>query len=363
MIQFVDTNPQRILDDAVARYEAVSGETLYPGDEHYQFLAQMLELIVACKEDINRAANQNLLRYCSDAVLNEYGEQYGISRLPAQSAGAVMKFRLPVALDFDVIVPAGTRVTPDGRLVFALQADAVIPAGQTDVQGIVQAEAPGGKYNGFLPGQIQSIIDPVDYIGSAVNVTASTGGADAESDTEYRERIRLSWEAISTAGAKDSYEYWAKTASLDIADAEAVKTAPGEVTVYLLMNDAAEPTQNLLDVVAGVCGEEKHRPLTDKVTIAPAQVKKYDITLTYYISSVRATEVTAIQAAVSQAVSGFVTAQKNHLGGNLNPDSLRSVLLTAGAYRVDLTAPLYTELQPQEVAVAGTVAVTYGGFL
>ena len=363
MIQFIGTDPQRLLNDAVARYEEVSGETLYPGDEHYQFLAQMLELIVACKEDINNAANQNLLQYCSGAVLDEYGSQYDVSRLPARSASASIQFSLPDALNFDVAVPAGTRVTPDGQLVFGLQSDVVIPAGQTTAKGIIQAESAGAAYNGFLPGQIQSLIDPVDYIGSAANVTASSGGSDEEDDSGYRERIRLSWEAISTAGSKDSYEYWAKTASLDIADAEAVKTSPGKVTVYILMNGAAQPTQEVLDSVAAVCGAEKHRPLTDDVSIKPAEVKNYDVTLTYYISSSRSTEVPTIQAAVSQAVSDFIAAQKTHLGENLNPDSLRSALLISGAYRIDMTSPVYSDLQPQEVAVAGTVSVTYGGLL
>lgn len=363
MIDFITTNPDDLLKEAVARYEAVSGETLYPGDEHYLFLSQMLQLIIACKGDINSAANQNLLRYCTGDILNEYGSQYDVTRMEAQSASAFMKFTLPAALEFDVTVPAGTRVTPDGQLVFYLQANVIITAGQTSAQGTILAESPGAAYNGFLPGQIQSIIDPVDYIGSAFNVTVSSGGADQEDDDSFRERIRLSWEAISTAGSKDSYEYWAKTASPDIVDAEAVKTSPGEVTMYILMSGAATPTQTILDAVSAACSAEKRRPLTDNVVVAAAQVKSYDVNLTYYVSNSRSTEVSSIQTAVNKAVNEFVIAQKRQLGGNLNPDSLRSTLLTAGAYRIDMTSPTYTELQPQEVAVSGNISLVYGGLL
>ncbi len=363
MIQFIGTDPQRLLNDAVARYEEVSGETLYPGDEHYLFLSQMLQLIVACKEDINSAANQNLLRYCTGEVLDEYGSQYDVTRMAAQSASASMKFTLPAALGFDVTVPAGTRVTPDGQLVFYLQTDVIITAGQTSAQGNILAESPGAAYNGFLPGQIQSIIDPVDYIGSASNATVSSGGADQEDDDSFREQIRLSWEAISTAGSTDSYEYWAKTASTDIADAKAVKTSPGEVTIYILMIGAAAPAQKILDAVIAACSAEKHRPLTDKVVTAAAQVKAYAVNLTYYVSNSRSTEVPLIQTAVNKAVNDFMTVQKQRLGGNLNPDSLRSALLVAGAYRIDMTSPTFTELQPQEVAVANTVSAVYGGLL
>jgi phage-related baseplate assembly protein len=363
MIDFITTNPDNLLIEAVSRYESVSGETLYPGDEHYLFLSQMLQLIVACREGINTAANQNLLRYCTGVILDEYGSQYDITRMEAKTAFASMKFILPAALSFDVTVPVGTRVTPDGQLVFYLQADVVISAGQTSAEGIILATESGTVYNGFLPGQIQSIVDPVDYIGSAANVTASVGGTDKEDDDSFRERIRLSWEAISTAGAKDSYEYWAKTASIDIVDAEAVKTAPGAITVYVLMNGAVASPQMVLDAVSAACSADKHRPLTDSVTVAVAQVKEYDVSLTYYISKIRSTEESSIKTAVSAAVNHFVIAQKTQLGGDLNPDSLRSALLIAGAYRIDLISPVFTELLPQEVAVAGNISVVYGGLL
>lgn len=363
MMEFVSADSQTLLNEAVSRYEAASGETLYPGDEHYMFLSQMIELIVACREEINSAANQNLLKYCSGDVLGEYGSQYDVARIAAQAASATMEFSLSSALGFDVTVPSGTRVTPDGRLIFILTADTLIHAGDTSARGAAVAEAAGAEYNRFLPGQINSMVDLPEYIGSAQNVTESAGGSDEEDDDSFRERIRQRWEAISTAGSKESYEYWAKTASAGIVDAEAVKTADGEVTVYILMADAAAPSQAVLDAVSAVCGAEKHRPLTDKVEIAAAEIFPYDITLTYYISSNRSTEESSIKAAVEQAVMDFAEVQKRELGGNLNSDSLRSAILAAGAYRIDLTSPEFTALESRQVAVAGTVTPTYGGLL
>lgn len=363
MIEFLETNPNDLLQEAVARYEAVSGETLYPGDEHYMFLSQMLQLIVACREDINSTANQNLLKYCTGNILGEYGSQYDVTRLAATTASASIQFSISSALGFDVTVPSGTRITPDGQLIFHLQADVIISAGQTGMQGIILAEASGSVYNGFVAGQIQNIVDPVDYVSSAANITTSAGGADEEDDDAFRERIRQSWEAISTAGSKESYEYWAKTASLDIVDAEAVKTAAGEVSVYILMNGASAPSQDVLTAVGVACGAEKHRPLTDKVTVAAAQNKTYDVTLTYYIRNERSTEESSIKTAVEKAVSSFAASQKKKLGGNLNPDDLRNALLGAGAYRIDITSPVFTKLQDYEVAISAAVSVNYGGLL
>ena len=42
---------------------------------------------------------------------------------------------------------------------------------------------------------------------------------------------------------------------------------------------------------------------------------------------------------------------------------LRRAILRAGGYRIDIAEPVFTELQPQEVAVPGTISIAYGGLL
>ena len=61
MRQFFEIDPQRDLLEAVARFEAEAGEVLLPGDERYQFLAQMVQAVCALKAQVNLTANQNLL--------------------------------------------------------------------------------------------------------------------------------------------------------------------------------------------------------------------------------------------------------------------------------------------------------------
>ncbi len=363
MITFLETDPEALLAQAVAAYEAVSGETLLPGDEHYQFLAQQVQLVVAGRESINDVANQNLLIYAEGDVLNEYGEQFDVSRMQAATASVMLRFSIPAALGFDVPIGKGVRVTPDGKLNFLTKTTTTIPAGQLSVTVAAVAEQAGSAYNAFLPGQIASIVDPVMYVSSVVNTTQSAGGSDQEDDASYRERIRQSWEGISTCGSKESYEYWAKSASADIADVEAVRSGDGEITLYVLMDGAAEPSQDLLDKVSAATTADKRRPLTDHVLVQAAQTQTYNINLTYYIRQSRSTEVTAIQNAVGQIVNMFAAQRLGYLGGQINPDTLRGAMLDAGAYRVDFTEPIYTELEDYEVAVCETVTVTYGGLL
>ncbi|MCI1965893.1 MAG: baseplate J/gp47 family protein [Oscillospiraceae bacterium] len=364
MIDFVTFDAQKELESAVERYESLTGETLYPGDEHYMFLAQLMMPLAAIAGKINETANQNLLKNSTGTVLDEYGKENDTERIAAQAASVTMKFSNSSSLGFDVTIPAGTRVTPDGLLIFVLDSDAVIPAGETSALGVATAEKAGAAYNEFLPGQINSLIDPVEYVGCVVNVTASAGGSDEENDDSYRERIRLSREAISTAGSKESYEYWAKTASADLADVKAVKTSAGVVTIYLLMENAEQPSQNIMDAVFAACTPQKRRPLTDQVLVTGAETVPYSIALTYYISKSRSTEEAGIKSAVDKAVSNFISLQKRQLGGNLNPDGLRDALYAAGAYRVDLTAPEFMALSDWQVAVTEEPpSVIYGGLL
>ena len=363
MISFLTTDPKQLLAEAVSRYEGYSGESLMPGDEHYIFLAQQVELVVAAREEINRIANQNLLRYAEGEILDAYGEQFDVERRPASHATVTLEFRLMAALSFDVQIPRGARVTPDGKLNFIVQDGAVIPAGDTAARADAVAEEAGALYNGFLPNQIRSIVDPIEYVDSVTNVTASAGGADVQDDDSYREQIRLSWEAISTCGCKEGYEYWARTAPWDIVDVEAVSNANSEITIYVLMEDASTPSQKVLDDVLAATSADKRRPLTDKVTAQAAVTKAYHVRLTYYIDQNDATDEAKIKKAVESAVSDYVATQKRSLGGNLNPDMLRRAILRAGGYRIDITEPVFTELQPQEVAVPGTISITYGGLL
>ena len=365
MIRFIDFDPAKELADAVSRYEEVSGETLFPGDEHYLFLAQQVQVACAAAEQINTVANQNLLRNMNGELLDEFGEQYDVRRLEADYATVQLRFQMAAPLPFALEIPSGVRVTPDGQINFIVAENVIIPAGSTETLAEAIAEKPGSGYNGFLPGQIRNIVDInlVGNVDSVTNTTTSAGGADVETDDSYRERIQLSWEGISTCGSKEGYEYWARSASADIVDVEAASNDDSEITLYVLLRDAAAPSQALLDAVLAATTAEKRRPLTDKVFAAGAQEHAYDISLTYYISADDSTEETKIRAAVDEAVERFAAGQKKRLGGNLNPDSLRREILRAGGYRIDITSPVYTELEPQEVAVAGTVTVEYGGLL
>jgi len=362
-INFVEVNAQEIANTLIKDFETALGTTLYPGDERRIFLMQLLQVIVGLKNDINQSARQNLLRYATGEQLDALGEFYNTPRIPAQKAKVTLRFTLSAAQSSNILIPAGTRVTPDGELYFSTTKTLIIAAGQTYGDITAEAVEGGEKYNKFAPGQIKTIVDPIPYVAGVENIDTSSGGSDEETDDSYRERIRLAPESFSVAGPEGAYIYWAKTADVNIADVSVTSPSAGVVEIVVLMKDGQIPTQDVLDAVNAVVSARDRRPLTDNVqVIAPTEVT-YNINLTYYISSDRHTEELTLKNSIEAAVEQYKAWQCEKLGRAINPDYLRQLMLNAGAFKIDITSPIYTELEKDEVAKVSTVTVTYGGLI
>lgn len=372
-INFVTVDAQEINKELVNDFEQALGETLYPGDERRIFLEQEGQVIVALKNTINDIGRQNLLRYARGEVLDAIGERMDTPRLAAQKAKTILRFTLSAAQTFAVTIPQGTRTTPDGQLYFATTQVLVIQAGQTYGDVLAESSEGGEKYNGFAAGQIKTLVDPIPYVASVQNIDTSSGGSDIEPDDDgvniwsgYRERIRQAPNKTSTAGHEDGYVYWAKTADVNIQDVAVTSPGPGQVKITVLMKDGQLPTQQVLDAVLAICSDKKRRPLTDQVTAAVPVTVPYDIALTYYISQENAANETNIRNAIENSdgvIDQYKSWQKGKLGRAINPDYLKQLMLNAGAYKVDITAPVYTAVDADKVAAEGTVTVAYGGLI
>ncbi len=363
-IEFISVDASETQDNIISIYEALTERTLYPGDPVRLFLTSLAQIIVQQRVLINSTARQNLLRYATGGVLDAIGEMYDTSRLPAEAARTTVQFTLSIPLTSATIIPAGTRVGPQGgggELFFITSDVLQIPAGA--VTGSVSAlcSVPGSSGNGFTPGQLNALIDPLPFVQSATNTTESSGGADTETDDAYRQRIRSAPESFSVAGPAGAYEFWAKSASSAIIDVAVDSPAPVEVVLAPLLAGGKIPTQDVLDAVLAAVTERDVRPLTDKVTVQAPVAVPYNIHLTYYIDRSRAAETTSIQQAVTAAVNGYATWQKSKLGRDINPSELIARVMAAGALRVQVTEPAFTDLSRFQVAQDATVNATFGG--
>ncbi|MNO15528.1 Baseplate J-like protein [compost metagenome] len=365
-LKFVDDDPQTIINSIITMHEAIAGRKLYPADPERLFILSLAQIIVQQRVLINDTAKQNLLRYARANVLDEIGVMYDTSRLPAESARTTIQFTLSIPLASATIIPAGTRVGPDGSggELFFITTD-VLQIHSGSLLGTVSAacSVAGVSGNGFIPGQISTLIDPIPFVQSVTNLTESSGGAEEETDNAYRDRIRSAPESFSVAGPAGAYEYWAKTASGAIIDVAVESPAPMQVLLVPLLVGGEIPTQDVLDAVESAVSDREIRPLTDQVTVQAPEAVSYDVNLTYYISNSRATEAATIQAAVNKAVSDYILWQKSRLGKDINPSELIARVMATGALRVAVSEPVFTVLNRTQVAKENDIVVNFGGLV
>lgn len=362
MIQFVDESMERMKAYVITTYEGLVGRKLADGDPVRLFLLTLATMLGQQRACINYGANMNLLQFAEGSYLDVLGVLVGTTRLPAAKATTKVKATLSKAQSAAVIIPAGTRVTDaGGNYFFALEAPLTISAGATSAEGLASCTTEGAAGNGYAAGTLATIVDPVPYVARIVNIAPTSGGADAEDDESYRARIQEAPERFSTAGPSGAYTYYTKQASAAIADVCVVSPTPGDVYVYPLLENGQIPEQGVLDTVAATLTDSRVRPLTDHVFVAKPTAVSYDVDVTYYIDSTDQVNANAIQAAVADAVDGFVAWQSAKLGRDVNPSELICRIMKAGAKRVEVNAPAFQVLEPTQVALAAAKAVKLGG--
>ena len=360
-IEFAAKDVSQIEADVITTYEAIAGRTLAPGDPVRLFLQAIAMLIAQQRLLIDYAAKQNLLAYASGDYLDHIGALVRTERIPAQPAVTTVRFTLSAAQPQAVIIPDGTRVTPNGQVFFAVQEDITVSAGSLQADVLAVCTAAGTVGNGWQVGQINQLVDPLPWISQVSNITVSSGGSDVEADDMYRQRIYEAPESFSVAGPEGAYKYWAKTASPLISDVAVYSPAPGEVSIRPLLKDGEIPSPDILNAVDAICNSKSLRPLTDQVIVAAPEVVNYNIEIEYFVDQDRSTEASAIQEAVTEAVNGYISWQKEKLGRDINPSELIARVMAAGAKRVIVTSPVYTQVEPYQVAITDTVNVTFGG--
>lgn len=360
-IQFVSANPEEVKTEMVADYESKSGKKLYPGDPVRLLLFSVADVIVQQRALINFSAKMNLLRYATGDYLDHLGALVETPRLDDTASMTTMRFHLSAPRPNAETIPAGTRSSPGTELYFATTEVREIPAGSLYADVPALCLTAGLIGNGYLPGQINVLVDPLPFVARVENITESSGGADKEADDPYRERIYISPERFSVAGPTGAYEYWARSASKDIMSVLVWSPSDGVVEIRVLMNGGELPTQDILDKVYAACNPETVRPLTDRVFVLAPNVVNYDIDMTYWIDRTNATEATTIQSNVQKAVDDFVLWQKSRIGRDINPSELMKRVMNAGARRVSIFSPTFTVVSQTDVAIAGSVTVNYGG--
>lgn len=360
-VDFVNVSADEVQASVFECYTNITSRSVAKGDPTRLFLLTISDVIIRLLNDINYTGKQNLLKYAIGEALDNIAALTETERLPASAAMTTIKITLSEERDNEVIVPSGTRIATADGVYFALSEAVIVTAGTTTATGDAVCTETGDVGNGYLPGEINQIVDPVAYVASMTNTTQSEGGSDKEDDDSLRERAHEAPERFSVAGPEGAYQYHAKSVNSAITDVAVTSPSPGVVNVYPLLEGGEIPGEELLEEIEERLSDKTIRPLTDDVEVKAPTKASYDITGTYYIDNNDTNQAADIQARVTEAVNEYVMWQESKLGRDINPSKLISMLMAAGIKRVDITSPTFTKLENTQVAVADEINVTMAG--
>lgn len=360
-VEFVTATLSELLSWAQKEVEDNLNRKLSPADPVLILLKSYFAVHFQLIEIINDLARQNLLTYARGDVLDHMGNFAGVDRLQASSARTTAKVQLTTARTVPTVILKGTRFQAGDNNYFAIDSDIIFNGGDTDATVTATCLNTGAAGNNYSIGELNQIVDPQPFLKSIINITEPAGGADIESDDDYRERIRLAPEKYSNAGSFGAYEYWTKSFSNLIEDVFIISENPGEVDIYPLLSNGEIPNTQFLSDLKNYLSADNIRPLTDNLFCKAPSIIDYDINLTYYIAQSDSISQGAIINAVNKAVDDFVIWQRSELGRDINQTELYKRVREAGAKRCTIISPIHTPVNFNSVAVADNITINYAG--
>lgn len=366
--EFIQRDPQQIISEMRQQYETLIGRSLEPAQVESLLIQAMAYRELLLRNQVQEAALQNLLAFSRFPMIDYLGELLGVQRLPATAATATIELTI-VSGHNGVTVPAGTRIgTVDGRAIFEIMENVVVPIGSTTATTIAECQTAGKVGNGYDANTITQILDPQAFLSAAANSTISAGGADGETDEALRQRIRLAPSAFSTAGSKGAYRFHARAAHPSIVDVEVLgpnddqDILPGEVHIFPLVEGGITTPQAVIDAVQAACSADRVRPLTDTVMVSSPT--KVDYTLNVAITLFNTADSSAVLPVVTQRLQDFVDEKKNLLGRDIVRAQIieRSTLL-GQVYNVNVVSPSADlVIANNEFSNCTGITVTVAGF-
>lgn len=360
-LNFLDATQEELLANAKKIVETSLGRTLERADPILLLLKSFIAIILQQRVLIDETAKQNLLYYATGENLDHLGILVGVERLPASSAKTTVEVKLSAPRSSVVTILQGTRIHAGDNIYFALNSDVIFLAGETVHTVGATCQQVGEVGNNYEVGELNKIVDPQPFLATITNLTKSEGGADIETDSFYRDRIRQAPEGFSNAGSEGAYIFHTKSVSSLITDVLVTSENPGEVDIYALLEGGELPETEMLTAIEEHLRKDNVRPLTDLVYVRAPFTVDYSINLRYLIAESDAGDAAKIIARVNAALENFVTWQRSKIGRDINDTELYWRIRSAGAKRAEIIAPNFTAVPENSVACADSIAIEYAG--
>jgi phage-related baseplate assembly protein len=337
----------------VAWFEAATGRTLYPMQVEMLLIETLAYAMSVLGEEAQKAAQQHLVAFSDIDGLYRLGPNRSTPPLPAAKARCTIRFTIPTARPENVLIPARSRVSAGGAVIFATLAPAVIAAGATQVDVTAEAQVAGLSGNGLLAGQIAQMLDPVPGV-TAANITDSAGGADAEDPELYRLRLANAFERISTGGSWAWYRETAMGVSSAIIDVAVVRPTPCVIQLFPLTAAGAAGV-DLRNQVAATFNTATARDIRfgDDVFVLPPVAVLGNAALAL---RVRGAAPTIAQDAAA-AANAVLLRWRQGLGGTIAPSDVEAaVKALPGVVDAELSGIAFQQLAQNEYLVATLAA-------
>lgn len=337
-----------------AWFEGHANRTLYPAQVEMFLVEALAYAISLLGEEGQIAAEEHLVAKASRVGLVKLGANRSTPPLPAATARTTIRFSIEEARPANVLVDAGSRISAAaGGLIFTTLAPAVIVAGSLSAEVPAQADQAGAIGNGYLPGQIATMLDPVAGV-AAANTVASEGGADPEEVEQYRLRVANAFDRVSPGGGLGWYTETTMGVSSAIIDVAVIRPAPCYVDIYpLTLAGAAGPTLRDQVKAAFDTREALEIRFGDEVTIKVAVAVPIAPVLTIRLRG----QTAGANATAASAANTVLTGWQRRLGAAVAPSEIEDkakVALRAGGFHVvdaEVNGMPFDQLGGQEFAV------------
>lgn len=357
---------QAVIKGFQGAWLAATGQpvTLAPGDPRTLFLLNIADLISAQRSAIDYAAKLDLLAYSSGAALDHIGAYYGEDglRLTQHSASTFLQFTLGTVAGVDVTLLKGTQAAV-GALIFATDADVIIPAGTVTSPAVSAAcLTPGTIGNGFFPGQITTLLTSTDpYTITVTNTISTSGGSDPEQDPAYSQRLYIVPAALSKSGPRLSYQ--ADAFKADSAITDVVVCGPsdigfdgktnfplGTVNIFAIGPSGAPLSATVQAEIYNICSAEDRRPVADFVNVYNPSGVPVNLSVQFWVDQADTANETVIVSNVQAAGNQYVIDLTSKIGRSINSSQLSHLMVQQGASRVKVVSPPDQVLQRWQIA-------------
>ncbi len=271
----------------------------------------------------------------SGEYLDYIARERGIERRQATKAKGVLTFSVEEASSDPILIPRGTVVVTPGSnpLRFYTTEDAVLPLMTMSVS--VNAEAEVADFAGNILAGINFL--PVSVPAEIVQIRNNSrfvGGADTETDSSLRERIKDTYYCVPNGMNKAYYQQLAKTVDgVKKVGVVSFARGAGTINVYVSGNED-DISQAVVDEVAQVI--QSKREINLDVQVFAAVKSPYNLNVTVKAKAgYTQNDVTEL---IAQAFEEYLSTIP--MGGKLYLSSLGKYLLETGCienYEFDMS--------------------------